>query len=228
MRGVGLLRAPGLATATLAASLGVLAALAAPAHAATGWVTDPAHSRLEFVATQSGGEFQGRFNRFDADIVFDPRDLAGSRFHVTIQTASADTQDETRDKALVGDDFFAAGRWPTATFDATRFAASAGGQYEARGRLTIRGISRDVKVLFTFRPAPAADGAVLSGGATIRRLDFGVGQGEWQDTKWVGNDVRIVFELVLKPGTAGASAAGRQSRLDPEPRDPGAAEPGDA
>jgi polyisoprenoid-binding protein YceI len=228
VKGVGRRRTPGYATAALAASISVLAALAAPVRAATGWVTDPAHSRLEFVATQSGGEFQGRFDRFDADIVFDPRDLAGSRFHVTIQTASADTQDETRDKALVGDDFFAAGRWPTATFDASRFAVAAGGQYEARGRLTIRGISRDVKVLFTFKPASGANGAVLSGGATIRRLDFGVGQGEWQDTKWVGNDVRIVFELVLKPGTAEASAAGRQSRLDLGPPDPGAAEPGTA
>ncbi len=93
-------------------------ALAPAARAATAWVTDPARSRLAFVATQAGGEFDGQFRHFSADIAFDPGDLAGSRFHVTIDTASADTQDETRDKALVGDDFFASGRWPTATFDA--------------------------------------------------------------------------------------------------------------
>ncbi len=191
------------ATAMLAASL----AVAAPSYAATDWVVDPSHSRLNFVATQSGGEFQGRFSRFHADIAFDPRDLAGSRFHVTIETASADTQDETRDKALAGDDFFATGRWPAATFDATRFVAAADGRYEARGRLTIRGISRAVTVLFTFKPAPAGRGAVLSGGTTIRRLDFGVGQGEWQDTQWVGNDVRIQFDLALEPGPAKAGTA---------------------
>jgi polyisoprenoid-binding protein YceI len=190
----------GLAAATLA--------VAVPAYAATNWVVDPAHSQLTFVATQSGGEFQGRFSRFHADIAFDPRDLAGSRFHVTIETASADTQDETRDKALSGDDFFATGRWPAATFDATRFVAAADGRYEARGRLTIRGISRDVAVLFAFKPAPSGRGAALSGGTTIRRLDFGVGQGEWQDTKWVGNDVRIQFDLALEPGPARAGAAG--------------------
>jgi len=182
-------------------------AVAVPSYAATGWVVDPARSQLTFVATQSGGEFQGRFNRFHADIAFDPKDLAGSRFHVTIETASADTQDETRDKALSGDDFFATGRWPSATFDATRFVAAADGRYEARGRLTIRGISRDVNLLFTFKPAPAGRSAVLSGGTTIRRLDFGVGQGEWQDTKWVGNDVRIQFDLALEPGPVNAGAA---------------------
>jgi len=193
----------GFAAATLAAFL----AVAAPSYAATDWVVDPAHSRLNFVATQSGGEFLGRFNRFHADIAFDPRDLTGSRFHVTIETASADTQDETRDKALSGDDFFATGRWPNATFDATRFVAAADGRYQARGRLTIRGISRDVAVLFTFKPASAGRGAVLSGGTTIRRLDFGVGQGEWQDTKWVGDEVRIQFDLALEPGPAKAGAA---------------------
>ena len=189
-----------LATAMLAVSLVASLALAAPAHAATAWVVDPAHSRLTFIATQSGGEFQGRFNRFHAGIAFDPKDLARSRFHVTIETASADTQDETRDQTLVGDDFFASSRWPTATFDATRFVLAVGGRYEAQGRLTIRGIGRDAKVVFTFQPASAGHGAVLSGGTTIHRLDFGVGQGEWQDTKWIGNDVRIEFELVLGPG----------------------------
>jgi len=196
-----------LATAMLAVSVVASSALTAPARAATAWVVDPTHSRLTFVATQSGGEFQGRFDRFHADIAFDPKDLAGSRFHVSIETASADTQDETRDQALASDDFFATGRWPAATFDATRFVLVAGGRYEAQGRLTIRGIGRDVKVVFSFQPASAVHGAVLSGGTTIRRLDFGVGQGEWQDTKWVGNDVRIQFDLALEPGPSKAGAA---------------------
>jgi polyisoprenoid-binding protein YceI len=201
----------GRATAALVASLATALALSlaapSPARAATAWVADPARGRLGFVATQSGGEFQGQFKRFHADIAFDPRDLAGSRFHVTIETASADTQDETRDKALVGDDFFASSRWPAATYDATRFVAAAGGSYHAQGRLTLRGISRDVPVVFSFKPAADGRSAALAGGTTIRRLDFGVGQGEWQDTKWVGNDVRIEFELSLAPGPA---AAGNQ------------------
>jgi polyisoprenoid-binding protein YceI len=198
------LRPPRLAAATIVALVTMLV-FSSPARAATAWVADPARSRLEFVATQAGGEFEGRFRRFSANIAFDPGDLAGSRFRVTIDTASADTQDETRDQALIGDEFFASGRWPTATFDASRFTTLPGGRYQARGRLTIRGISRDVNVLFTFTPATDGRGAVLAGGTTIRRLDFDVGQGEWQDTKWVGNDVRIEFELALQQGPARAN-----------------------
>jgi polyisoprenoid-binding protein YceI len=172
--------------------------LTATADAATTWTTDAARSRLVFTATQAGGEFDGQFRRFRADIAFDPADLAGSRFRVEIETASADTQDKDRDTALGGSDFFAADRWPTATYEAGEFAATASGRYEARGKLTIRGVTRDVPVSFTFKPAADGRSASLDGGTTIRRLDFGVGQGEWKDTKWIGNDVRIRFELTLQ------------------------------
>jgi len=198
----GALDRPRLAAAATVAALVAVLAAASPARAASAWLADPARSRLAFVATQAGGEFGGQFKHFTTDITFDPGDLPGSRFHVVVDTGSADTQDETRDRALVGEDFFASGRWPTATFDATRFTPLPDGHYDARGRLTIRGVGRDVNVKFTFKPDADGRRAVLSGGTTIRRLDFGVGQGEWQDTKWVGNDVRIEFELVLAPGPA--------------------------
>lgn len=194
-----------LTAAIVAASLLATVAPASPAGAETPWVLDPARSRLAFVATQAGGEFEGRFMRFGADIVFEPGNPQGSRFRVTIDTSSAATGDETRDQALAGDDFFASARWPTATYDATRFRPVPGGRYEALGRLTIRGISRDVGVQFTFTPSTDGRSAVLAGGTTIRRLDFDVGQGEWQDTKWVGNDVRIEFDLALQQAPARAN-----------------------
>ena len=41
-------------------------------------------------------------------------------------------------------------------------------------------------------------GAWLKGSATLKRLDFGVGQGEWKDTETVANDVKVRFALLLK------------------------------
>jgi polyisoprenoid-binding protein YceI len=181
----------------MAAALVAGLLLAAPAVAAPAWTMDQARSRLVFTATQAGGEFDGQFKRFQADIAFDPLDLPTSRFRVVIDTATADTGDPDRDAALRGPEFFASDRWATATYEAPRFAAAAGGQFVARGRLTIRGVARDVPVTFTFKPSADGRSATLTGGATIRRLDFGVGQGEWQDTQWVGNDVRIRFDLLL-------------------------------
>ena len=186
----------------LAASL---AAAPAPAAAAsttptqeTAWTTVAASSSIEFTGTLAGGEFTGKFQRFVAAIAFDPANLAGSRFRVEIETGSADTADADRDVALAGDEFFAVSRWPKATYEASQFAAAGPGQYQARGKLTIRGIAREVPVTFTFKPTADGSGAILSGRASVRRLDFGIGQGEWQDTKWLGDGVRIRFELTLR------------------------------
>jgi polyisoprenoid-binding protein YceI len=173
--------------------------LATPAaHAAGTWTTDAAQSRLEFTATLAGGDFDGTFRRFKADIDFDPADLAGSRFGVEIDTASADTADAERDLALRGADFFAVERWPSARFSAERFVALGDGRFEALGKLTIRDTSREVRLPFSFEPVADGKRAELAGGMTIRRLDYGVGQGEWQDTQWLGDEVRIRFTLQLQ------------------------------
>lgn len=181
-------------------TLGLAAMLlaAGATHGATAWVADTAASRLGFTGTLAGGTFDGRFHRFEPDIVFDPADLAGSRFVVQIQTASADTADKDRDEILKGIDFFAIERWPVARFAASRFVTVGDGRYEARGRLTIRDLTRDVALPFSFQASTDGRTATMNGGTTIRRLDFGVGQGEWRDTQWVGDEVTIRFNLLLQ------------------------------
>jgi polyisoprenoid-binding protein YceI len=181
----------------------ILSLVAGSVPAATAWRTDTADSQLVFRATQAGAEFEGRFKRFEPRIQFDPADLAGSRFEVEIDTRSADTQDGDRDAALASPDFFATDRWPNAHFETTGFSAKGAGKFEARGRLTIRDVTRDVVLPFSFTPASDGKHATLAGSTTIRRLDFGVGQGEWTDTTWVGNEVKIRFELKLDSATGG-------------------------
>jgi polyisoprenoid-binding protein YceI len=177
--------------------LAALLSTAAPSHAAATWSTDPVRSRLEFTATLAGGDFDGSFERFQADIVFDPADLPHSRFRVEIDTASADTGDKDRDDALAGGDFFAVERWPRARFQADRFSSLGGGRFEALGSLTIRDVTREIRLPFSFRPSSDGARAEMTGGTTIHRLDYGVGQGEWRDTKWVGDEVQIRFALML-------------------------------
>lgn len=199
---MNLRRSPSVLGWALAASLAAAPALAATVATAsaqaTAWTTVAASSSIEFSGTLAGGDFTGRFQRFVAAIAFDATDLMGSRFRVEIETASADTSDADRDAALAGADFFATARWPTATYEASQFTTTGPGQFQARGKLTIRGITRDVPTTFTFKPGADGRSAVLSGRASVRRLDFGVGQGEWQDTKWLGDDVRVRFELTLR------------------------------
>ena len=37
----------------------------------------------------------------------------------------------------------------------------------------------------------------LTGKTTIHRLDFGVGQGDWKSTEWVGTDVTVSYNVRL-------------------------------
>ena len=183
-----------LAVGALAAcGLGGPAAAATPACAA-----DPAASRFTFGATLSGGDFEGAFGSYTADIVFDPADLAGSRFSVVVSTASARTGDQERDTTLVGPDFFATSKWNSATWVANRFESTGPGRWTAHGRLTLRGVTRNQDIAFTFVEQPAAGTARLAGTALVRRLDYGIGQGDWQDTSVLGNEVRLAFDLVLR------------------------------
>ena len=99
-------------------------------------------------------------------------------------------------QAARGADFFDAARIPGAIYLTRSISRSAKG-FSATGILTLRGVSREVPLEFQFAKTPG--GASLSGTATLKRLDFGVGQGEWKSTEWVGNDVKIDFSLDLKP-----------------------------
>lgn len=159
---------------------------------------DQAAGRLEFTALQAGAKFSGAFTRFRVALDFDPAHPDQGRLDVTVDVASIDTQDAERDEILRGADFFWAEKHPQAVFHAARFER-AGAGWRAPGELTIRGVKKPVPVTFTLEPAAAGAAAVMKGGATLSRLAFGLGQGDWASTEWVGDPVDVRFELKLQP-----------------------------
>ena len=178
-----------IATLCLIATLGL---------AAVQWSMQPKDSQLTFVGTQAGAPFEGKFEKFTADIKFDPKDLAGSRFDVKIDTNSVNTRDGERDSTLKSADLFAVKQYPTAQYVAEKFTDKDKGQYSATGKLTLRNVTKDVPIEFTFEEEDGA--AWLKGAASIKRLDFGVGHGDWKDTETVANEVKVKFALLLKKG----------------------------
>ena len=188
-----------LATAAtcIAAWAWVSASAAGPA-AVTHYLLDQSKSALEFGFEQAGARNKGKFTRFPVIFDFSPDNLAGSRLEVTVEIGSLDTGDSERDDTLRSADLFAAAKYPQAHFTAAQFAKTATG-YEAIGKLTIRGVTRDLRVPFTFRTADehGVTAGYMSGKTTLRRLDFGVGQGDWKATDQVGNDVGVSFALRL-------------------------------
>jgi polyisoprenoid-binding protein YceI len=181
-----------------AALIIVLLAAAAAAGAAgpASYTADPAASRLGFTGVQEGAEFKGSFRKFTAAVDFAPDSLASARFDVQIDLNSLDTMDKDRDKTMRGPDIFDIAHYPTAHYVTRSFTKTAAG-YSAVGALTLRGVTKDVPIDFQF--VSAAGQPKIEGTAKLKRLDFGVGQGDYKSTEEVKDEVKVAFSLVLKP-----------------------------
>jgi polyisoprenoid-binding protein YceI len=167
-----------------------------PAALAEALRADQGAGKLEFTAIQAGAKFSGSFQRFQVAFDLDLDRLHAGRLDVSVETASIDTQDGERDEILRSQDFFWVDEFPRAEFHAARIER-AGAAFRANGTLTMRGVSRAVPVEFTLAPSGAA--TVMKGTARLQRLDFGLGQGDWSTTEWIGDDVEVRFELKLEP-----------------------------
>jgi len=151
-------------------------------------------SKLAFSFMQAGAENQGEFRQFATELYYDEKNLAASSLQVTVQTGSFDTQDKDRNDTLAGPELLDPKKFPTAQFSASSLRKGAKG-IEAAGKLTLHGVTKDLRIPLTIRTTPA--GVEISGEATIKRLDFGVGQGDWKTTEWVGDDVKLQYKVAL-------------------------------
>ena len=179
---------------------GVAVSGAADASAATApaWTVNKAASRIQFQSSQAGSPFTGAFGRWNADIRFDPKNLAGSSVTVHVDMANAHTGASDKDQALPGADWFATARYAEATFAAKSFKDLGGGRYQAAGTLTMRGVTRPLALVFKL--AITGDQARMHGQTTIDRHVFGVGQGQFASADTVPFGVQVVVDLVAKRG----------------------------
>lgn len=165
------------------------------------YTAEPAASAVSFTGSQEGLKFTGNFGEFNARITFDPDGLAASSISATVSTASADSKNKDRDTLLVGSDWLASALWPSATFVSTAIkAGDKPDQFIANGKLTLRDISQEVRLTFSITDSTLQPEAKqFTGSMNVQRLNFGVGKGDWADTRWVANEVVINIELLLLP-----------------------------
>lgn len=167
------------------------AAWLAAAPLAQAQTVQPQGSEIVFVTRQMGVPVEGRFTQWQAELQFDPKAPAAGKVAFSIDTGSArfgaaETEAEVRKPA-----WFHVAQFPQASFRSVAIRATGPDRYEVRGRLTIKGRSQDIVV------PVALDGATATGGFTIRRLAFRIGDGEWADTSMVADDVQVRFKLKL-------------------------------
>jgi polyisoprenoid-binding protein YceI len=161
------------------------------------YVQAPAGSTLTFTFVQEGAASKGSFRQFSTELAYDEKKQAQGSLKVQIQMASVDTEDKDRNDMIAGADLFDTQKFPAAQYTAGSFARSANGTLEAVGRLTLRGVTRDLRL--PLKIVRTATGLELSGETAIKRLDYGVGQGDWKSTESVADEVKVQYKVSLIP-----------------------------
>ncbi len=154
-----------------------------------------AQSEIAFQVKQSGVPIDGKFRRFDAQLVLDPKAPQTGSVTLSIDTASATVGFAESDAELPQPLWFGAAKFPQATFRSTGMQGAGAGRLQVTGKLAIKGTTQDVVVPVAITQSGGLSSA--TGEFVVKRLDFKVGDKEWADVSLVANDVKVKFKLVF-------------------------------
>ena len=153
------------------------------------WNIDYQNSHIKFSGDQAGAPFEGSWQGWQAEIKFDAERLQDSFFDVTIEVASVFSDDQERDQTIVDPDFFDLASHAQVRFTAEEFVLNQDGRYETQGQLTMKGLTKAAKFVFTIKELDGQQ--VLIGESKLDRLAWNIGMGDWTDTTWVGQEVGV-------------------------------------
>ena len=173
-----------------------------PAFSQGNWVVDNSHSNVKFTVTHLLiSEVEGNFTSFTGTMQSSKSDFTDAVIEFSVDVASINTDNDSRDKHLKSDDFFNAEKYPKLTFKSLIFKKINDKKYELTGDLTIRDVTKRVKFDVTYG-GTVKDGygntkAGFKAIATINRFDYNL---KWNSVTEagsvvVGPDVNILLNL---------------------------------
>jgi polyisoprenoid-binding protein YceI len=113
----------------------------------TKWVVDPMHSEVQFkIKHLVISTVTGSFKTFSGDVTSAGNDFNNANIHFTVDVNSIDTNQPMRDDHLKASDFFDAKDHPSIHFESTSFTKQDGGEYNLKGNLTLRGVTKPVEL----------------------------------------------------------------------------------
>lgn len=154
-----------------------LAAAAAPET----YVIDNTHTYPRFEYSHFGYSTQShRFTKTSGKIVLDRAARSGS-IEVTIDAKSVDTGYALFNEHIQAEDFFDTAKFPTITYRADRIRFEGDRPIEADGQLTIKGVTRPVKLTVTSfhcmpHPIVKKDACGANAVARVKRSEFDMGK----------------------------------------------------
>lgn len=164
------------------------------------WVLDPAHSELTFkVKHMMIANVKGDFKTFS--VAVDGDDIFKSALHVSVDVSSISTNNTDRDNHLKSADFFDTDNHKELSFTSTSFQQKEDDEYELKGLLTIKGISKEVALDVEFgginKDPWGNDRAGFSLKGKINRKDWGLNWNAALETGGVlvSEDVKIFAEI---------------------------------
>ena len=169
------------------------------------WVIDPSHSEIQFkIKHLMITNVTGSFNIFQVSVQTEEEDFMKAKVSFTADVVSISTGNEQRDGHLKSAEFFDAATYPQVKFAATKYEnVDNDGSYELYGDLTIRDITKNIKLDVEFGGV-VKDGygntkAGFSINGKINRKDFGL---TWSAITEAGgivvsDDVKIACEVQL-------------------------------
>jgi polyisoprenoid-binding protein YceI len=140
--------------------------------AAVRWHLQSEKSSVSFNIKNFGRKVDGTFAGMNADISFDEKDPSKSKIDASIQVGTINTGNKKRDKDLKSEKYFNQEKYPAINFKSRSVVKTADG-YMAKGDLTMKGISKEIEIPFTFENM--GDHGEFKGTLSLNRRDFQVG-----------------------------------------------------
>lgn len=165
----------------------------------TKWALDPTHSELQFkIKHLMISTVTGQFNQFSGSVETKGEDFTTAEIDFAADINSISTNNEQRDAHLKNGDFFDAPNHPQLTFTGSGLKKINDDEYKLEGTLTMRGVSKKVKLDVEFGGITQDPWGNTRAGFTIagkiNRQDFGISFGAVTETGGLllGDEVKII------------------------------------
>jgi len=135
----------------------------------------PANSWIKF-HVKSSVTIAGKFDKWDASLIFNSPDETTGQLEIRIDAASVDTGSGMKNGKLRSRDFFDVDQNPQITFKSTKIVPTGKHTYEVDGDFTIRGVSNPEKLTLTVSGKGTGSGE-LHGAMVFNRKDYGMNKG---------------------------------------------------